>query len=64
LLQKRLCLTTPTPRFKVGEISTADAARHVEPALSRDDLYRFVDMVDITPGRPMSREVGYGITNT
>ncbi|GKD10297.1 hypothetical protein Tco_1189982, partial [Tanacetum coccineum] len=32
------------------------AARHVEPALSRDDLYRFVDMVDATPGRPMSRE--------
>ncbi|GKG62386.1 hypothetical protein Tco_0634159, partial [Tanacetum coccineum] len=48
-LQKRLCLTAPTPRFKVGESSTAATAWHVEPALSRDDLYSFIDMVDATP---------------
>nr|GEZ76952.1 hypothetical protein [Tanacetum cinerariifolium]GFA42021.1 hypothetical protein [Tanacetum cinerariifolium] len=41
--QKRLCLTAPTPRFEVGESSSAIArqAKH-----------------------PMSREVGYEITDT
>ncbi|GJW61489.1 putative reverse transcriptase domain-containing protein [Tanacetum coccineum] len=42
--QKRLCLTAPTPRFEIGETSTAATARQAK--------------------RPMSREVGYGITDT
>ncbi|GJS95333.1 hypothetical protein Tco_0802301 [Tanacetum coccineum] len=40
--RKRLCLTAPAPRFEVGESSTAAAARHVGPALARDDLYRLL----------------------
>ncbi|GJW43073.1 hypothetical protein Tco_0071872 [Tanacetum coccineum] len=42
--QKRLCLTAPTLRFEIGEISTSVAARQAE--------------------HPMSRKVGYEITNT
>ncbi|GKA63485.1 hypothetical protein Tco_0763091 [Tanacetum coccineum] len=63
-LWKRLCMTALTGRFKIGESSTATAARYVEPALARDDLYRFANTVDAAPGCSMSREVGYGITNT
>ncbi|GJY36644.1 hypothetical protein Tco_0422022 [Tanacetum coccineum] len=63
-LWKRLCMTAPTGRFEIGESSTVAASRYVEPALARDDLYRFADTIDAAPGRPMSREVGYGITDT
>ncbi|GJS60138.1 putative reverse transcriptase domain-containing protein [Tanacetum coccineum] len=28
------------------------------------DLYGFIDMVDVAPGHPMSRELDYGITDT
>ncbi|GKG31434.1 hypothetical protein Tco_0426384, partial [Tanacetum coccineum] len=28
------------------------------------DLYGFVDMVDVAPGHPMSKELDYGITDT
>ncbi|GJW05191.1 hypothetical protein Tco_1564047 [Tanacetum coccineum] len=63
-LQKRLCLTAPTPRYEVGESSAAAAARQVGPAIAREDLYRFVDIVDAAPGCPMSRELDYGITDT
>nr|GFB92380.1 hypothetical protein [Tanacetum cinerariifolium] len=71
-LQKRLCFTSPSPSQKVGESSAAGAARQDEPAVARDDpyslvreeLYGFVDRVDVAPGRPMSRELDYGITDT
>ncbi|GJW19303.1 hypothetical protein Tco_0026739 [Tanacetum coccineum] len=48
-------LTTPSSGFDVGESSTAGAAR--QPGLD-------VAVTDATVGRPMSREVGYGITDT
>nr|GEV93237.1 hypothetical protein [Tanacetum cinerariifolium] len=44
----------------VGEISTA-AARQPELDVTPATDYSFVDNVDATPRRPMSREVGYGI---
>ncbi|GJX38401.1 retrovirus-related pol polyprotein from transposon TNT 1-94 [Tanacetum coccineum] len=51
-LWKRDRFTAPTGRFEVGESSAAAAAR--QPGLD-------VATMDVTPGRPMSREVGYGI---
>nr|GEZ92628.1 putative reverse transcriptase domain-containing protein [Tanacetum cinerariifolium] len=70
-LRKRLRFASPTPSQEVGESSAVSAARQDEPAVSRDDpyslvreeLYGFVDRVDVTPGRPMSRELDYGITD-
>ncbi|GKC95493.1 hypothetical protein Tco_1160935 [Tanacetum coccineum] len=53
-LRKRSRFTAPTGRFEVGESSAAIAAR--QPGLD-------VDTLDATPGRPMSRDVGYGITD-
>ncbi|GKB97358.1 hypothetical protein Tco_0983495 [Tanacetum coccineum] len=32
--------------------------------IARGDLYGFIDMVDVAPGYPMSRELDYGITDT
>nr|GFC13153.1 hypothetical protein [Tanacetum cinerariifolium] len=57
---------------EVKESSAAGAARQNEPAIARDDpyslvreeIYRFVDRVDVTPGRLMFKELGYGITDT
>nr|GEX67786.1 hypothetical protein [Tanacetum cinerariifolium] len=57
---------------ELGESSAASAARQNEPPIARDDpyslvreeLYGFVDRVDVTPKRPMSKELGYGITDT
>ncbi|GJY26659.1 hypothetical protein Tco_0401385 [Tanacetum coccineum] len=71
-LRKRLCFAAPTPNHEVGESSVADAARQDGPAVVREDpysvargdLYGFVDRVDIAPGRLMSRELDYGITDT
>nr|GFB87036.1 hypothetical protein [Tanacetum cinerariifolium] len=71
-LQKRLRFTSATPSQEVEESSAADAARHNEPAIARDDpyslvreeLYGFFDRVDVAPGHPMSKELGYGITDT
>nr|GEV37047.1 hypothetical protein [Tanacetum cinerariifolium] len=71
-LRKRLCFTSPTPSQEVEESSAAGAARKDEPAVARDDpyylvreeLYGFVDRVDVAFGRPMSRELDYGITDT
>ncbi|GJZ19849.1 hypothetical protein Tco_0556439 [Tanacetum coccineum] len=51
-LRKKARFTTPTSRSKVGESSAAVAARQ---------LRLDVATVDATPGRPMSREVGYRI---
>ncbi|GJY80199.1 hypothetical protein Tco_0492950 [Tanacetum coccineum] len=61
--QKRLFLTAPAPRFEVGESSAAAAARQPGLDVTHATDYSFIDTVDATPGRPMSREVGYGIIN-
>ncbi|GKF26087.1 hypothetical protein Tco_0081981, partial [Tanacetum coccineum] len=63
-LRKRPCRTTPGPRYEVGESLAAGTARQFGPATARADLYGFVDMLDAVPGRQMSRELGYGITDT
>nr|GFB70885.1 hypothetical protein [Tanacetum cinerariifolium] len=71
-LRKRLCFGSPTPSQEVGESSTAGATRQDEPAVARDspyslvreELYGFFDRVDVAPGRLMSKELGYGITDT
>nr|GEV40651.1 hypothetical protein [Tanacetum cinerariifolium] len=51
-LHKRARFTAPINKFKVGESSAAATAR--QSGLD-------VTTMDATPGRPMSREVGYGI---
>ncbi|GJX42876.1 hypothetical protein Tco_0257866, partial [Tanacetum coccineum] len=61
--QKRLCLTAPTPGFEVGESSAVVATRQPGLDFTHATDYSFVDTMDATPGRPMSREVGYGITD-
>nr|GEV92121.1 hypothetical protein [Tanacetum cinerariifolium] len=71
-LRKRLRFASPTPSQEVGESSTVGAARQDEPAVARDDpyslvreeLYGFIDSVDVALGRPLSKELGYGITDT
>nr|GEU98419.1 hypothetical protein [Tanacetum cinerariifolium] len=71
-LRKRLRFASLTPSQEVGESSAAGAARQNEPTIARDDryslvreeLYGFVDRVYVAPGRPMSKELGYGITDT
>ncbi|GJT52645.1 hypothetical protein Tco_0978802 [Tanacetum coccineum] len=71
-LRKRVRFASPTPSHEVGESSAAGAARQDGPAVAREDpysiargdLYGFVDMVDVAPGHPMSRELNYGITDT
>ncbi|GJY15219.1 hypothetical protein Tco_0385641, partial [Tanacetum coccineum] len=68
-LRKRVCFASPTPSHEVEESSAAGAARQDIPAIVREDpysvargyLYGFVDMVDVAPGHPMSRELDYGI---
>nr|GFB17816.1 hypothetical protein [Tanacetum cinerariifolium]GFB17842.1 hypothetical protein [Tanacetum cinerariifolium] len=71
-LRKRLRFASPTPSQEVEESSAAGAARQDKPTVARDDpysfvreeLYGFFDKVDVTPGRPMSKKLGYGITDT
>ncbi|GJR72622.1 hypothetical protein Tco_0084987 [Tanacetum coccineum] len=63
-LRNRPCRTTPGPGYEVEESSAAGTARQVGPATARADLYGFADMLDATPGRRTSRELGYGITDT
>ncbi|GJR67948.1 hypothetical protein Tco_0014013 [Tanacetum coccineum] len=63
-LRKRLCRTTPGPRYEVRESLAAGTARQAGPATARADLYGFADMLDTAPGRPTTRELGYGITDT
>ncbi|GKG40375.1 hypothetical protein Tco_0467152, partial [Tanacetum coccineum] len=41
--------TSPTPSREVGESSAAGAARQDRPTIAREDLYGFVDMVDVPP---------------
>ncbi|GJU01327.1 hypothetical protein Tco_1111665 [Tanacetum coccineum] len=63
LPRKRLCLTALAPRFKVRESSAAAAARQPGLDVVHATDYSFVDTVDAIPGRPISREVGYKITD-
>ncbi|GJY85173.1 hypothetical protein Tco_0499199, partial [Tanacetum coccineum] len=63
-LRKRPCRTTPGPGYEVGESSAAGTARRVGPTTARADLYGFADTLEAAPGRPMSRELGYGIRDT
>nr|GEU38620.1 reverse transcriptase domain-containing protein [Tanacetum cinerariifolium] len=49
--RKRVCLTTPVPKFKVGESSVAGAAR--QPGPIESDLKRY-----------RVEQAGYGITDT
>nr|GEY71494.1 hypothetical protein [Tanacetum cinerariifolium] len=70
--EERLHFASPTPSQEVGESSLAGAARQDEPAVAMDDpyslvreeLYGFVDSVDVDPRRSMSGELDYGITDT
>ncbi|GJZ60864.1 hypothetical protein Tco_0616680 [Tanacetum coccineum] len=60
--RKRLYLTAPALRFEVGESSTT-AARQPRLDVTPATDYSFIDIMDATPGRPMSRKVGYEITD-
>nr|GEU48023.1 hypothetical protein [Tanacetum cinerariifolium] len=72
LSEERLRFTSPTLSQEVSESSVAGAARQDEPAVARDDpyslareeLYGFIDRVDVAPRCPMSKELDYDITNT
>ncbi|GJV56340.1 hypothetical protein Tco_1457345 [Tanacetum coccineum] len=71
-LSKRLHFATPILNHEVEESLAAGATRQDGPVVAREDpysaargdLYRFFDRVDVAPGRPMSRELDYGITDT
>ncbi|GJY40352.1 hypothetical protein Tco_0427622 [Tanacetum coccineum] len=63
-LRKRVRFASPTPSHVVGESSAAGAARQDRPAIAREDLYGFVDMVDVPPRCSTSRELDYDITDT
>ncbi|GJR27741.1 hypothetical protein Tco_1103973 [Tanacetum coccineum] len=60
----RGCVVYSLPRCEVGESSAAGAARQFGPTTARADLYGFADTLEAAPGRPMSRELGYGIRDT
>ncbi|GKA50339.1 hypothetical protein Tco_0743412 [Tanacetum coccineum] len=60
-LRKRAHFTAPTGRFEVGESSAAAAARQPGLDVTHATNYSFVDTMDATPGRPMPKDVGYGI---
>ncbi|GKB44308.1 hypothetical protein Tco_0889250 [Tanacetum coccineum] len=61
--QKRLCLTALAPRFEVGESSLAAIDRQPGLDVTPATDYSFFDTMDATLGCPMSREVGYRITD-
>ncbi|GKF62406.1 hypothetical protein Tco_0182460, partial [Tanacetum coccineum] len=71
-LWNRLRFAAPTSNYEVGESLAVDAARQDGPAVARKDpysvargdLYGFFDRLDVAPGRPISRELDYGITDT
>ncbi|GKB69944.1 putative reverse transcriptase domain-containing protein, partial [Tanacetum coccineum] len=66
-LRKRVRFASPTPSHEVEESSVAGAAKQDRPAIARDDpysivredLYGFVDMVDVPPRCSTSRELDY-----
>nr|GEU98970.1 hypothetical protein [Tanacetum cinerariifolium] len=47
-----------------SKVNEYTIARDGPYSLLRGELYGFVDRVDVAPGCPMSKELGYGITNT
>ncbi|GJW86393.1 reverse transcriptase domain-containing protein [Tanacetum coccineum] len=55
--RKRLCLTTPTSRYEVGESSTATP----RPTGGYRADYRFIGTIDAEIRRQRAKEVGYGI---
>ncbi|GJR99665.1 putative reverse transcriptase domain-containing protein [Tanacetum coccineum] len=63
-LRKRVRFASPTPSREVGESSAASAARQDRPTIAREDLYGFIDMVDVPPRCSTSKELDYGITDT
>ncbi|GJR08202.1 hypothetical protein Tco_0790854 [Tanacetum coccineum] len=63
-LRKRVRFASPTPSREVGESSAAGAARQDRPTIAREDLYGFVNMVDVPPRCSTSRELDYDITDT
>ncbi|GKA35707.1 hypothetical protein Tco_0722198, partial [Tanacetum coccineum] len=63
-LRKRVRFASPTPSREVGESSAVGAARQDRPTIAREDLYGFVDMVDVPPRCSTSRELDYDITDT
>ncbi|GKE29893.1 hypothetical protein Tco_1445277 [Tanacetum coccineum] len=54
--RKRLCLTTPTSRYEVGESSTA-----ARPTRGHRADYGFIGTLDAETRRQRAEEVGYGI---
>ncbi|GJW70107.1 hypothetical protein Tco_0127024 [Tanacetum coccineum] len=52
------------PREEVARQDGPAVAREEPYSVARGDLYGFVNMVDVTPGHPMSKELNYGITDT
>ncbi|GKF48063.1 hypothetical protein Tco_0141314, partial [Tanacetum coccineum] len=63
-LRKRVRFAFPTPSREVGESLAVGAARQDRPTIAREDLYGFVDRVDVPPRCSTSRELDYGITDT
>ncbi|GJW14084.1 putative reverse transcriptase domain-containing protein [Tanacetum coccineum] len=63
-LLEEVRFASPTPSRDVGESLVAGAARQDRPTIAREDLYGFVDMVDVPPRCLTSRELDYGITDT
>ncbi|GJX93274.1 hypothetical protein Tco_0347860 [Tanacetum coccineum] len=63
-LRKRVRFASPTPSHEVRESLAAGAARQDRPTIAREDLYGFVDMVDVPPRCSTSRELDYDITDT
>ncbi|GJT44592.1 hypothetical protein Tco_0953307 [Tanacetum coccineum] len=63
-LRKRVRFASPTPSPEVGESSAAGAARQDRPTIAREDLYGFIDMIDVPPRCSTSRELDYGIYGT
>ncbi|GJY87032.1 hypothetical protein Tco_0501660 [Tanacetum coccineum] len=55
--RKRLCLTTPTSRYEVGESSTAA----LRPTGGHRADYGFIGTIDVEIRRQRVEEVGYGI---
>nr|GEW83100.1 hypothetical protein [Tanacetum cinerariifolium] len=68
-LRKKLHFASPSQ--EVRESSAAGVARQNESTITidnpyslvREELYGFVDRVDVAPKHPMSKELGYGITD-
>ncbi|GKF30325.1 hypothetical protein Tco_0100123, partial [Tanacetum coccineum] len=62
--RKRVRFASLTPSREVRESSAAGASRQDRPTIAREDLYGFVDMVDVPPRCSTFRELDYDITDT